>query len=202
MPTFFLVDPYGHPLAVPVIDDILRRKRTEVFINLMWSKINRDLGNPAMGTRLDELFGDDAWRDQPFMHMQGLLREEAFLEFFCSRLKANYVFRFKIRYDPEDKTGGDRTKYYLLHCSNNAKAVLLMKEVMWPLGDEEGTFDYSASSQGILISRTPAESELQQILLRDFKGTRAKLQRFARAYLESSVPRETLPCSDQEPGGQ
>src|SRR5258708_23799882 len=62
---------------------------------------------------------------------------------------------FKLRYDVEDTRGGDRTKYYLLHVSNHVKAVLLMKEVMWPLGDEEGTFDYSGESNGILISSTP-----------------------------------------------
>jgi hypothetical protein len=45
-----------------------------------------------------------------------------------------------------------------------------MKEVMWPLGDEEGTFDYSGESQGILISETPTEHELRDILLRKFMG--------------------------------
>jgi hypothetical protein len=46
-----------------------------------------------------------------------------------------------------------------------------MREVMWPLGDEEGTFDYSGESQGVLISETPTEQELKDILLRKFKHT-------------------------------
>ena len=45
-----------------------------------------------------------------------------------------------------------------------------MKEVMWPLGDEEGTFEYSGEAQKMLISRTPTNQELQDILLRDFAG--------------------------------
>jgi hypothetical protein len=45
-----------------------------------------------------------------------------------------------------------------------------MKEVMWPLGDEEGTFDYSGETQGILISRTPTVEELERILLLRFPG--------------------------------
>jgi hypothetical protein len=77
---------------------------------------------------------------------------------------------FRIGYDPEDKVRGERTKYYLLHASNHPSAVLLMKEVMWPLGDEDGTFDFSGESQGVLISRTPKATELRQILLRDFAG--------------------------------
>jgi hypothetical protein len=45
-----------------------------------------------------------------------------------------------------------------------------MKDVMWPLGDEEGTFDFSGNSQGVLISETPRLDELKAILLRDFSG--------------------------------
>jgi hypothetical protein len=45
-----------------------------------------------------------------------------------------------------------------------------MKEVMWPLGDEDGTFDYSGESQGVLISSTPRVEELEDILLREFRG--------------------------------
>ncbi len=41
---------------------------------------------------------------------------------------------------------------------------------MWPLGDEEVTFDFSAKSQGVLISQTPQTAELRTILLRDFAG--------------------------------
>src|SRR5262249_14420504 len=136
----------------------------------MWFRINMDLVNPVMQSHIDELFGDDSWRQQPFMLMQGFSREKGFLQFFCSRLAAKFVFRFKIRYDPEDRTGAGRTKYYILHASNHVEAVLLMKEGMWPLGDEEGTFDYSGESQGVLISSTPTEDQLEQILLHGFKG--------------------------------
>lgn len=65
---------------------------------------------------------------------------------------------------------GNRTKYYILHVSNHPKAVLLMKEVMWPLGNEDGTFDFSAESQGVLISKTPKAQELEEILLKEFAG--------------------------------
>jgi len=169
-PSFFLIDPYGHPLPLSVINRILQRDRTEVLINLMWFRINMDLGNPAAEARLDELFGDSGWRNQPFMQLHGVARENAFLEYFKTRLACKFVLPFKIRYDPEDSQGSGRTKYYLLHASSHVKAVLLMKQVMWPLGDEEGTFDYSGESQGVLISQTPTQEELQEILLRNFRG--------------------------------
>jgi three-Cys-motif partner protein len=52
IPAFFLIDPYGHPLSIPVIREILRRSKAEVLINLMWFQINRDLNNPKVEARL------------------------------------------------------------------------------------------------------------------------------------------------------
>lgn len=170
-PSFFMIDPYGHPLTVPVINDILSRQRTEALITLMWYRINMDLSNPGVQGNVDRLLGDQDWRHQPFIAHRGTARENGFLEFFVSRLNAKYVLPFRIGFDPEDKVrGNERTKYYLLHASNHSSAVLLMKEVMWPLGDEDGTFDFSGESQGVLISRTPQINELEQILLREFAG--------------------------------
>jgi three-Cys-motif partner protein len=169
-PAFFLIDPYGHPLPLPIIRTILQRPRTEVLINLMWFMISRDINNPKVRFRLDELFGNTSWQSQPFVTMHGEEREEAFLTYFKSQLGAKFVLPFRIRFDLEDIRGGRGTKYYLLHASNHIKAALLMKEAMWPLGDEEGTFDFSGESQGILISRTPTEEQLNRILLQAFAG--------------------------------
>ena len=170
-PSFFLVDPYGHPLSIPTMNDILSLSCSELFINLMWYRINMDMTNDAVVHHITELFGDEDWKLQPFMRHHGAKREEEFLKYFCARLSAQYVLPFRIRYDAhEDRVAGNRTKYYLIHASNSLKAVLLMKDVMWPLGDEEGTFDFSGNSQGVLISETPQPGELKAILLRDFTG--------------------------------
>jgi three-Cys-motif partner protein len=169
-PSFFMIDPYGHPLSVPLINRILTHERTEALITLMWYRINMDLGNPAVQHLVDNLFGDRSWRSQPFVNETGNAREEHFLGFFCSRLEAQFILPFRIGFDPEDAVRGHRTKYYLLHASNHPKAALLMKEVMWPLGDEDGTFDFSGEAQGILISKTPKEDELEHILLQELRG--------------------------------
>ncbi len=170
-PSFFLVDPYGHPLSIPIMNDVLALPRSELLINLMWFRINMDMTNNAVVQHVTELFGDEDWKRQPFMNQSGTRKEESFLKYFCGRLSAQYVRHFRIRYDAqEDRMAGNRTKYYLIHASNSLKAVLLMKDVMWPLGDEEGTFDFSGDSQGVLISQTPQLSELKAILLRELAG--------------------------------
>ena len=169
-PSFFMIDPYGHPLSIPIINRILSRTHTEALINVMWFRINMDLGNPATQILVDQLFGDTSWRAQRFVDQTGIAREEGFLSYFCSRLNAKFFLPFRIGFDREDKIYGERTKYYLLHASNHVRAAMLMKEVMWPLGDEDGTFDFSGESQGVLISRVPKQEELIEILRREFTG--------------------------------
>ena len=170
-PTFFLVDPYGHPLAAPIMNDMLSLPHSELLINLMWYRINMDMENNAVQHNVSGLCGGEDWKSQPFAIQRGKQREGGFLEYFSRRLSAEYVLPFRIRYDArEDGITSKRTKYYLLHASNSLKAVLLMKEVMWHLGDEEGTFDFSGRSQGVLISKTPQTEELRKILIREFKG--------------------------------
>lgn len=169
-PSFFMVDPYGHPLTIPILNDILRRSQTEALINFMYFRVNMDACNPMVQYHVDEMFGDCEWRAQSFMKMNGKYREEQFLDYFMSKIEAKYKIPFRIRFDVEDGMGRDRTKYYLIHASNHPKAVLLMKEVMWPLGDEEGLFDFSGENQGVLFSRSPREEELRKFLLHTYVG--------------------------------
>ena len=138
----------------------------------MWFAINMHLSNPKVGHKIDKMFGHHEWANQPFMRLSGRAREQAFLDYFVGHIQAKYVLPFRIMFSPEDRIRGKehRTKYYILHFSNHVKAALLMKEVMWPLGDEEGTFVYSASSQQRLFSRQPSAAELRHRLLKTFQG--------------------------------
>jgi len=169
-PSFFMVDPYGHPLTVPILNTILKRSQTEALINFMFYRINMDAGNPMVQHHLDEMFGNDEWRAQTFLKQSGRKREQGFLEYFMSKIDARYKLPFRIRYDVEDEMAGSRTKYYLIHASNHPKAVLLMKEVMWALGDEEGIFDFSGEKHGTLFSGSPREEELREALLRAYSA--------------------------------
>ena len=169
-PSFFMVDPYGHPLTVPILNDILKRPQTEALINFMFYRINMDAGNAKVQHHVDEMFGDGEWRTQAFLRERRWKRERGFVDYFKSKIKAGYKLPFRIRFDVEDGVAKSRTKYYLIHASNHPKAALLMKEVMWPLGDEEGLFDFSGEKQGVLFSSSPREEELREALLREYVG--------------------------------
>lgn len=130
-----------------------------------------------MQHHLEEMFGDGEWQTQAFLRESGWKREEGFLEYFKSKIKAQYKLHFRIRFDVEDGVAKSRTKYYLIHASNHPKAALLMKEVMWPLGDEEGMFDFSGEKHGVLFSSSPREKELRAALLREYVGKEVEFDR-------------------------
>jgi len=171
-PLFFFVDPYGHPLPIPLINEILAQPRREVFLVLMWYALNMHLSNPKVRPNMNEIFGHSNWAAQPFMTMSRRKREQDFLNYFTAQIQSRYVLSFRVLFDPRDRIPGKehRTKYYLLHFSNHVKAALLMKDIMWRLGDEEGTFAYSATGQQRLFSLWPGEEELKDALQDTFAG--------------------------------
>jgi three-Cys-motif partner protein len=168
-PTFFLIDPYGHPLTIPIINSLLAREKAEALINFMYYRVNMDAENTKVQHHLDEMFGSTEWRSQPFRKLSGNEREHSFLDYFCSCINAKYRFPFRIKFDPEDRLSSDRTKYYLIHVSNHPKATLLMKEVMSPLGDEKGTFEFGQAQTKLFTSAPPID-DLKAILIETFQG--------------------------------
>ena len=194
-----MIDPYGHPLTLPAIKNILSRQRTEALITLMWYRINMDLSNPMVQANVDRLFGDNQWRCYPLMSKMGNAEERTiFLNTSYLGSPPSMSCRLRISTDPESELKGKRTKYYLLRASNNSRAVLLMKEVMWPLGDEDGTFDFSVESQGVLISRTPQLDELRGILLSQFAGRELAFDSLREEAMEATVHRKALSRSYPE----
>lgn len=173
IPAFFFVDPFGHPLTIPVMNEILSVPKREILLTLMWFALNRHLGNSQVEPAVTRMFGDDEWKTQPFLKKHGRERRDEFIQYFRSKIRAKFMIPFNIRYSPEDKIPGGhrRTKYVLMHFSNHPRAALLMKEVMWPLGDELGTFDYSGTHRGTLFSATPRVEELLKFLRENYSGS-------------------------------
>jgi three-Cys-motif partner protein len=148
VPTFFFVDPYGHPITVPVMKRILRLHRTEILVNLMWWRLNMDISNSAVQKHVDTLFGHTRWRQEPFMTMSGDAREDAFLAYFAREVGAQFHVDFSVRFSPEDRVpgGAGRTKYYLVHFSNHTKAARLMKHVMFSESDVASELGFSGAT--------------------------------------------------------
>jgi three-Cys-motif partner protein len=132
VPTLFFVDPYGHPLPVPILRRLLAIRKAEVLVNLMWYRISMDLGNADRIEHFDYMFGHHKWINQKFMSLTGRAREESFLEYFEQEVAAPNHVRFPLPYSPEDKVSAPdkRRKFYLMHFSSNPRAATAMKAVM------------------------------------------------------------------------
>jgi three-Cys-motif partner protein len=132
VPTLFFVDPYGHPLPIPVMRKLLAIPKAEILVNLMWFRISMDLRNPGRIPHLDHLFGHEKWKEQKFNQMAGIAREKAFVDYFEQEVSAAFCVRCAMPYSPEDRVTAPekRTKYYLLHFSSHHRAANAMKPVM------------------------------------------------------------------------
>ena len=141
IPTFIFIDPYGHPIPVPLIRTLLTFPRVEVFVNLMWYRINMDLSNQKSQEHLNKLFGHTEWQSQSVLcSTLPSKRERGFVDYLLKQIgNQHHAVRIPMPFSPEDQVPGgeQRTKYYLLHLSTHRKAALLMKDVMLKAREEE-----------------------------------------------------------------
>lgn len=142
-PAFYFIDPFGFPMSVPTIRQLLSRRRTEVLLNLMWMAVPRNMKN---GT-LDGVFGHERWRDAQFVGLSGHEQEAAFLDYFCEEVGAPFRKHFRVCWSPDEHRGHDKTKYYLVHFCTHAKAALLMRRAMFAQSEARGSFSYAADPQ-------------------------------------------------------
>lgn len=148
LPTFFFIDPYGHPTSIPDMRRLLGFPQTEILVNLMWYALNMHLNNPNVERNITRLFGHDQWKAQPFMGLSGDAREAAFLDYFVKEMGASYAVPFPVNFSPEDRGGSmsRRTKFYLVHFSSHRLAARLMKEVMFSESDKVGAIGYAGAA--------------------------------------------------------
>lgn len=123
-PLFCFIDPFGfRGIPLNIIKKILSLPYTEVLFTFMARDINRFHALKQEEQSLAELFGNKEWKKA--IKKKG---EESFLYFYKKTLKDNgikFVIYFKMF---ESNRMG--VIYYLIHASNNLKAVELMKERM------------------------------------------------------------------------
>jgi len=103
--TFFFVDPYGYPISFPVIRRILKNLKSEVFLNLMWYRINMDFENPKAIESVNKMFGHSNWQKHPFMKTHSVKREKLFLEYVKAEIDSKFAPDFKIKFSPDEGKG-------------------------------------------------------------------------------------------------
>ena len=181
-PAFCFIDPFGYSgIPLNLIKNFLERKATEVFINFMYEPISRFISVPSQHNHMDALFGTKKWRKVLERDLRYGKREEFLRDLYRSQLEtcANYVWPFRLK-NPDK----DATMYYLFHCTNHPKGIIVMKEVMYRKGTV-GTYSYQGKedSQLSLFSNEPSIQELEAFLLDKFSGEKVTFKHI----IESTV---------------
>jgi three-Cys-motif partner protein len=129
-PAFLFVDPYGFKIPAQLLGDLTKAGRVELFINVMWRELDMlvqqrpERGTPPAET-LDEIFGSDRWRtevigsdvDERLGRAIPLIARGIGARWWTSAVRM--------------VTGGQATRYLLLHLTNSDDGRDLMKECAW-----------------------------------------------------------------------
>ncbi len=181
-PALVLIDPYGYPIPILQMRALLGCGKVELLVNLMWFRINMDIFRAGGEKPLRKFWGTDVSPQlvAPLRRMRKRIREAAFISMVAKKIGTRFHIPFRVCYGPDDvrgKLSTRRTKYFLVHFSNELRSALAARDVMWSIGDFPGAFEYAGikdtpgCSEGDVISREKAlRRSVPLDLLRMFAG--------------------------------
>ena len=163
-PAFIFVDPYGFKVPARLLTDLMSAGRVELFVNVIWRELDmavQQLPQPGSGMAdtLDEIFGNDGWRTISADTMSG--RADEAVDLLAGTVAAKWWTRVHM------VSGGDATRYLLLHLTNHDKGRDLMKDCIWKVVPDGG-FSVRRSTdprQSLLIEPKADMAPLRQWLL-------------------------------------
>lgn len=164
-PAFVFVDPYGFKVPASVLKDLMNAGRVELFINVIWRELDMAVQQrPALGQgmagTLDLIFGGDEWRTEITAPDVGERMNQA-VRLLARKVGAKWWTYVRM------VTGGEATRYILLHLTNHDKGRDLIKDCIWSI-IPEGGFEVLKSEdprQPMLIEREPDFAPLRAWVL-------------------------------------
>jgi three-Cys-motif partner protein len=131
-PAFLFVDPYGFKIPTRLLAELMRAGRVELFINVMWRELDmliqqRQAPGTSYAQTLDDIFGSGIWRteitgadvDTRLNQAIPLIARATGAKWWTSAVRM--------------VTGGQATRYLLLHLTNKDDGRDLMKECSWKI---------------------------------------------------------------------
>lgn len=165
-PAFLFVDPYGFKIPIRLLADLMKAGRVELFVNVMWRELDMLIcQRPAAGTgsaqTLDDLFGGDSWRNGITLADSDARLNQAIP--LIARATGAKWWTSAVRM----VSGGQATRYLLLHLTNSDDGRDLMKECSWRIFPD-GEFVARKSDrpdQQFLFEREPNLDPLRDWIL-------------------------------------
>lgn len=167
-PSFFFIDPYGHPFSLSLMNKIMKTGKAEIIVNFMYYMIIRDIENPQERESCNKLFAPDDPTQLDFK-TAGKYDPEKMLAYLHKRIGAKYFIPFKVNFGPDERVASDRPKYYLIHYSNNFKAFNVMLDIMWKHSDAHRPLEI-ANGQ-MLIFPLKSIDDLKEKIMKKYAGT-------------------------------
>lgn len=171
-PTFVFIDPFGFKIKIKTLERIMNIKKSEIFLNFMFTRVNQFLGSEQERNTFNELFGDCDWHK--YENLKGVERERGIIECYRNQLKkfSKYVYYFRLEFF--DKK---RTYYYLFHLTNYFLGCAIMKSAFAKFN--YGRIEYRGVREGQLSlfeTKDIKNSNVIDYLRREYKGKRVSFK--------------------------
>jgi three-Cys-motif partner protein len=184
VPTFSFVDPFGYRgLSLQIINGVIKDWGCDCVFFFNYGRINSGLGNPAVETHMNALFGvDRANRMRTVLPpLRPDQREMVILEELAQALKdlgGKYVLPFRFR-----NSTGTRTTHCLVFVTKHFKGYEIMKGIMAAESStlEQGvpslTYSPADATTPLLFSLSRPLDALEGLLLARFAGRTLTMKR-------------------------
>jgi hypothetical protein len=171
VPTFAFVDPFGWAgVPLELIADLVRDRRSELFILFSFNAVNHWLTTPSQQDNMRELFGCD-----DYLKAVGLSppdRKKYLASLYERQLKSVGNFAHVSRFEMIEKTG--HTSYFLYHCTRSLKGLEVMRTA-WKIDPGRGC-QFSDKVAGLeQLFDGPLVFDLEERLLAQFSGQRVPM---------------------------
>jgi len=188
-PWLAFIDPFGFSgTPFSIVENILRRKKSEVLVNFAYNSIQRFITRRDQDQHFDTLFGTREWTKAS--DLRGEERKLFLLDLYAQQLRAGgakYVRSFGML----SKRG--RPIYYLFFATKHVRGLQRMKEAMWRVDRSSGTHfcDATDPRQLVLFAEEPNYQSLRKMILERFRRQRVAVEEIENFVLADTPFRET-----------
>jgi|TARA_Y100001001_G_scaffold139690_1_gene142607 three-Cys-motif partner protein len=165
-PCFAMIDPFGvSDTPMSVIHRILRNRRAEVYVSVMYEFINRFLHSKEFAPHLTELFGGNEWMDVQLIADRSE-RKKFLYDLYKRKLKesrATNAVHFEL-------LKGNRHVYSIFFATQSWKGADKMKAAIWDVAPSGDFVFRSGGGQELDVTCVDYESLIDSISAR-FAGS-------------------------------
>jgi len=164
-PAFVFVDPYGFKIPADLLARLMGAGRVELFVNIIWRELDMAIQlkpepGSAMSDTLDSVFGGDEWRVAINAGTQDERADQG-ARLLAGKVGAKWWTYIRM------VSGGNATRYMLLHLTNHDSGRDWMKDCVWKICPDGGFHVLKSDNAGqpMLIEPEPDWRQLRAWVL-------------------------------------